>query len=287
MDYAWYPCPAKLNLFLHINARLENGYHHLQTYFQLLEACDFLGIKVTLDNQVQLETSLPNVPDAQNLVIRAAELLRQTARNELGIDNLGALFALKKHLPMGGGIGGGSSNAATALVVLNHLWKLHLPLTTLMSLGRTLGADVPVFINGFSGFAQGVGEDITVAELPQRWYLVANPGIHVSTAEVFNDAQLPRNTPLINFDDYSFDKTVNDCQTLVCKRYPKVAKLLQWLVNYAPSRMTGTGACVFAVFEHKQDADAVLRQLPDEFNGFVSRSTARSVLHRQFRFDTP
>ncbi|MGQ8365652.1 4-(cytidine 5'-diphospho)-2-C-methyl-D-erythritol kinase [Glaciecola sp. 1036] len=275
-EFTWLASPAKLNLFLHINGRFENGYHDLQTYFQLLASGDQVGIKIDDSNQVCMAESLPDVKDEDNLVIKAAKALLPYKSNSLG-----AQFKIKKNLPMGGGIGGGSSNAATVLLALNKLWQLNLPNSQMMEIGKCIGADVPVFVNGKSGFAEGIGEKITPLDYPQKWYLVANPKVHMSTQTVFTHPDLPRNTKKITPDAFNFESTSNDCQSLVCKLQPKVAKLLHWLVNYAPSRMTGTGASVFAIFDSEDDANDVLRQLPTEFTGFVSRGVSASPLLQQ------
>jgi len=240
----WWPSPAKLNLFLHILGRYDNGYHQLQSLFQMLDYGDALAFDISTDDTtIRMETPLDGVPDDENLIVKAARLLATKTKC-----NKGAVISLDKRLPMGGGIGGGSSNAATTLVALNHLWKTELSEDELAELGLALGADVPIFVRGLTAFAAGVGEDITPAPQQEQYFLVANPNVHISTAEVFTSPDLPRNTPAIRWEDYKFEKTWNDCQQLVANRYPEVAKLLQWLVHYAPSRMTGTGACVFATF---------------------------------------
>ncbi|MEM0911004.1 MAG: 4-(cytidine 5'-diphospho)-2-C-methyl-D-erythritol kinase [Pseudomonadota bacterium] len=276
MSVHWFPCPGKINLFLHINGRLESGYHQLQTYFQLLDYSDELGIKITDDNLLAMSSPIDGVKDCDNLIIQAATALKAYTDSSKG-----AIFTIKKQLPMGGGLGGGSSNAASTLVALNKLWHTHLSTEQLMTLGKSLGADVPVFILGKSGFANGIGEVITPARLPQKWYLIANPNLHVSTAEVFSADDLPRDTPLITFDEFRFNDTINDCQTFVCNRYPEVANLIQWLLNYAPARMTGTGACVFAVFDTQEKAKIVLDLLPEKYAGFICRGTHESALHAE------
>ena len=209
----------------------------------------------------------------QNLIVKAARLLATKTKC-----NKGAVISLDKRLPMGGGIGGGSSNAATTLVALNHLWKTELSEDELAELGLALGADVPIFVRGLTAFAGGVGEDITPAPQQEQYFLVANPNVHVSTAEVFTSPDLPRNTPAIRWEDYKFEKTWNDCQQLVANRYPEVAKLLQWLVHYAPSRMTGTGACVFATFSDYTLAEQVRAQMPESWQSFVAKGVNRSPL---------
>lgn len=269
----WWPSPAKLNLFLHILGRQPNGYHQLQTLFQILDKGDQLAFDITDSRAITLTVSLPGVPDEDNLIIMAARALQA----HTGI-NKGAVITLDKKLFMGGGIGGGSSNAATTLVALNHLWECGLSKAELGKIGLTLGADVPIFVHGETAFASGVGEHLQSVSLPENWYLVVNPGIHVSTAEVFSLSALPRNTKAIEWDHYQFDNTHNDCQEIVCERHPEVAKILQWLVHYAPSRMTGTGACVFATFTDQKTARQVQERLPDHWQSFVARGVNQSPL---------
>lgn len=282
----WWPSPAKLNLFLHINGRYENGYHQLQSLFQLLDYGDELAFEINYTDKITLADPIEGVADEDNLIVKAALLLKQSlpvAQSK----NLGCHIHLKKRLPMGGGIGGGSSNAATTLLVLNKLWRCQFPEENLATLGLTLGADVPIFIQGKTAFAEGVGEKLQAVKLPIVSYLVLFPDSHVSTAEIFSAANLPRNSAKINFNDYSFANTRNDCQKLVCERYPNVAKALHWLLEYAPSRMTGTGACVFAIFEQRQDALNVQALLPKGSTSFVAQGVNTSLLHNkiQAKFD--
>ena len=270
----WWPSPAKLNLFLHILGRYDNGYHQLQSLFQMLDYGDALAFDISTDDTIiRMETPLDGVPDDDNLIVKAARLLATKTKC-----NKGAVISVDKRLPMGGGIGGGSSNAATTLVALNHLWNTGLSEDELAELGLSLGADVPIFVRGLTAFAGGVGEEITPAPQKEQYFLVANPNVHVSTAEVFTSPDLPRNTPAIRWEDYKFEKTWNDCQQLVANRYPEVAKLLQWLVHYAPSRMTGTGACVFATFSDYTLAEQVRAQMPETWQSFVAKGVNRSPL---------
>lgn len=269
----WWPSPAKINLFLHILGRYDNGYHQLQTYFQLLDQGDRLGFHQRTDNQIILTPSIEGVPDEDNLIYRAAQRLREEANVDYGIE-----IHIDKQLPMGGGIGGGSSNAATTLVALNAIWKLNYPLAQLESWGLSLGADVPIFVRGLSGFAGGVGENITPHESEENVYLIVTPNVHVSTADIFKLPNLPRNTPSIEWSDYTFDQTHNDCQEIVVNRHPEVAKLLQWLLHYAPSRMTGTGASVFAVFDDEISAHSVQQKLPAEWQSFIAKGVNVSPL---------
>lgn len=269
----WWPSPAKLNIFLHILGRFDNGYHQLQSLFQMLDYGDELAFDVTNDGKITMATPLEGVPDEENLIIRAAKLLANKTKTPFGVS-----ISLNKRLPMGGGIGGGSSNAATALVALNQLWSTGLNEDELAQLGLALGADVPIFVRGKTAFAGGVGEDIMPAPQDEKWYLVANPNVHVSTGAVFTHPDLPRNTPPIQWKDYKFEETRNDCQQLVANCHPEVANLLQWLLHYAPSRMTGTGACVFATFSDKTSAEQVMAKMPNAWQGFVAKGVNSSPL---------
>jgi len=270
----WWPSPAKLNLFLHINGRNANGYHQLQSLFQLLDYGDKLAFEINGSGKIELMNPIPDVDNQANLIVKAALLLQKEVNCELGCN-----IYLKKRLPMGGGIGGGSSNAATTLVALNYLWGCKLNDTQLAQLGLQLGADVPIFVAGNTAFAEGVGEKLYPAAIPAKSYLVVFPNCHVSTAEIFSAPELPRSSPKISFDSYHFDQTHNDCQELVCKRYPHVANTLRWLVEYAPSRMTGTGACLFAVLDTQKQALALQAKLPKGSVSFVANSVSRSTLH--------
>jgi 4-diphosphocytidyl-2-C-methyl-D-erythritol kinase len=276
----WWPSPAKLNLFLHINGQYKNGYHQLQSLFQILDYGDELAFDVNCSDKITLADPIGGVADEDNLIVKAALLLKQHLPDTQS-KNLGCHIHLRKRLPMGGGIGGGSSNAATTLLVLNKQWNCHLSTTELTALGLSLGADVPIFIQGKTAFAEGVGEKLQQVSLPTKTYLVLFPESHVSTAEIFSLPELPRNTAKINFNDYSFANTHNDCQELVCDRYPNVAKALHWLLEYAPSRMTGTGACVFAIFEHRKEALNVQALLPEGSTSFVANGVDTSLLHSQ------
>ena len=269
--------PAKLNLFLHINGRREDGYHELETLFTFLDFGDELAFTLTSNQQeIVICGDTAGIPLADNLIYKAAKILEPYKKIAAGVD-----IHLNKQLPMGGGVGGGSSDAATTLLALNTLWQCQLTIPELAKLGLQLGADVPVFVRGHTAFAEGVGEKITPVEVAGDWYLVVNPGIHVSTPAVFGEPDLPRDTAPIAWQDYTFEKTRNDCQQIVGKRHPEVAKLLQWLVHYAPSRMTGTGACVFATFSNEAAARTVQAKLPAHWTGFVARGVAQSPLKQQ------
>lgn len=269
-----WPAPAKLNLFLHINGRRTDGYHELQTLFQFIDYCDMLDFKVTDSSELILHSNMAGVvADSDNLILRAAKSLQQMT----GFKG-GAEIWLDKRLPMGGGLGGGSSDAATTLVALNTLWNTQLSTAELAKIGLKLGADIPVFIHGFAAFAEGIGERLQVVSPPEPWYLVIVPDAHVSTAEVFQDPLLPRNTPKLAIDTLMSQTWINDCQKLVVSKYPQVAKALGWLLEYAPSRMTGTGACVFGEFTQQQQALAALAKLPSDMQGFVAKGMNISPL---------
>jgi len=274
-----FPSPAKLNLFLHIVGRRADGYHELETVFQFLEHGDSLSIKATSKNEVLLLTSMPGVKDEDNLIIKAAKLLQSATNTPLGAE-----IKINKVLPMGGGLGGGSSNAATVLVALNILWKTNFSYKKLAELGLTLGADVPIFIHGFAAFAQGVGEKLTPVAPKEHYYLVTKPPCSISTQAVFTAKDLTRNTAKLDLAKISIEQQINqchnDCQTLVIKRYPEVAKLLAWLVEYAPSQMTGTGACIFSCFDSEDEAKRIKALLPTSIESFVTKGVNQSPLHR-------
>ena len=270
------PAPAKLNLMLHILGRRADGYHELQTLFQFLDHGDELTFTARTDGQIRLHTDLPGVDHDSNLIIRAARLLKTHSGCTLGAD-----IALIKRLPMGGGIGGGSSDAATTLLGLDYLWQTHLGEDRLADIGLALGADVPVFVRGRAAFAEGVGERLQPVELSEPWFLVIAPQVSVSTAEIFSDPELTRNTPTITVRSLLAGGGHNDCQPVVEKRYPAVRNALSLLNNFVPARMTGTGACVFGSFPNKGEADKVCRQLPADLPAFVAQGRNISMLHRK------
>jgi len=276
-----WPAPAKLNLFLHITGRLDNGYHTLQTIFQFLDYGDSLDITPNHDGLITLSPDVDGVSLEDNLIYRAAMLLKTHATSDVG-----AKIELTKILPMGAGLGGGSSNAATTLVALNHLWHINLPLEQLAQLGLSLGADVPIFVRGFAAFAQGVGEQLTPVSPPQPYYLVIWPGVAVSTQAIFQAPELPRNTPSLTIEQLSTAKLGNDCQEITKNRHPEVASALEWLVEYAPAKMTGTGSCVFGEFESEQHAAQVLKKLPKTMHGFVAKGINTSSLAQKIALFT-
>ncbi len=268
-----WPAPAKLNLFLHITGRREDGYHQLQTVFQFLDYGDLLYFSPRPDGQIGRTNDLPGVPEESDLVVRAAKLLQQTSGCTQGAD-----IRVNKHLPMGGGLGGGSSDAATTLIALNHLWSLGLPREALAQLGLQLGADVPVFVHGHAAWAEGVGEKLTDVELPEPWFVVLIPTVQVTTAKIFNDPELTRDCPPITIRDFLTGQGDNVCQPLVEKRHPEVAEALQWLGQHGKAMMTGTGACVFAAFEQEARAREVFSLRPQGWQGFVAKGCNRSPL---------
>jgi 4-diphosphocytidyl-2-C-methyl-D-erythritol kinase len=268
-----YPAPAKLNLFLHVVGRRADGYHLLQTAFRFIDYGDELGFAVRDDGVVRRITELAGVPADADLCVRAARLLKDRAGSRLGAD-----IELVKRLPMGGGLGGGSSDAATTLVVLNRLWQTGLTRVQLQDLAVELGADVPVFVFGRSAFAEGVGERLAELQLPPAWYLILVPETAVSTAEIFSAPELTRNTIAITIAAFSVGQGRNDLEPVVCRRYPLVARHLEWLRRYGDARMTGSGACVFCGFETEAQAQRVLAELPADMRGFVARGLDRHPL---------
>ncbi|WP_172147554.1 4-(cytidine 5'-diphospho)-2-C-methyl-D-erythritol kinase [Pseudomonas tumuqii] len=270
------PAPAKLNLMLHILGRRADGYHELQTLFQFLDFGDELGFALRADGAIRLHSDIPGVAHDSNLIVRAARALQQQTGCALGAD-----IWLTKRLPMGGGIGGGSSDAATTLLGLNHLWQLHWDEDRLAGLGLSLGADVPVFVRGRAAFAEGVGEKLTPVTLSEPWFLVAIPQVLVSTVEVFSDPELTRDTPPIKVRSLLEGGSRNDCQPVVEKRYPEVRNALILLNKFVSAKLTGTGACVFGSFPNRADADKVARQLPATLPSFVAQGRNISMLHRE------
>lgn len=268
-----WPAPAKLNLFLHVVGRRADGYHLLQTVFQFLDYSDQLGFSVRSDGRLLRRSNYADIEPENDLVIRAARAL-QTAT---GCD-LGAEILIRKQIPAGGGLGGGSSDAATTLVALNRIWSLGLSTGRLAEIGLTLGADVPVFVRGHTAWAEGVGELLTEIELQECWYLVIVPDCHIATAEIFRHPDLTRNTPAITIRDFLKSGGHNDCEPVVRRLYPEVAAVLDWLGQSADARLTGTGACVFAVFSSRQAAEQIHASLPSKWRGFVARGLNRSPL---------
>jgi 4-diphosphocytidyl-2-C-methyl-D-erythritol kinase len=268
-----FPAPAKLNLFLHVTGRRQDGYHLLQSVFRFVDYADTVWLGVRRDGKVRRLQEIPGVPEAQDLTVRAAKLLQQETGCPLGVD-----IRLEKRLPMGGGLGGGSSDAATVLLGLNHLWSLGLSRQRLQELALQLGADVPVFVFGQSAFAEGVGERLTPISLPPAWYVVLIPPVSVATAAVFAAPELTRNTPPIKIADFLSGAGRNDLQPVVVRKYPEVARHLDWLGRFGEARMTGSGACVFLAVEDEAAARAITKELPRDMQGFVARGLDRHPL---------
>ncbi|GHZ86087.1 kinase, GHMP family [Vibrio cholerae] len=270
-----WPSPAKLNLFLYITGRRANGYHDLQTLFQFLDHGDELTITANNSGNITLSPALADVALEDNLIYKAAMALKNAAQSPLGAD-----IQLHKVLPMGGGIGGGSSNAATTLVALNYLWQTGLSDDQLAEIGLALGADVPVFTRGFAAFAEGVGEELSAVEPEEKWYLVVRPAVSIATKDIFTHPQLMRNTPKRDLASLLATPYENDCEKIVRSLYPEVDKQLSWLLQHAPSRLTGTGSCVFAEFSSRKDAQAVFAQLSDNVLAFVAQGRNVSPLRK-------
>ncbi|UTW49224.1 4-(cytidine 5'-diphospho)-2-C-methyl-D-erythritol kinase [Bacterioplanoides sp. SCSIO 12839] len=270
------PAPAKLNLMLHITSQREDGYHNLQTLFQFIDICDELDFRVRQDNQLTLDPAIDGVAFEDNLIIKAARALQARSNRSLGAD-----IRLNKTLPMGGGLGGGSSDAATTLLALNHLWQLQLSFDELAEIGLTLGADVPVFVRGQAAFAEGVGEILTpTPELDEPWYLVVAPQVHVNTGKIFSNKCLTRDTDPISIRTALRREGNNDCQAVVSTLYPEVGKALNLLNNFSPAKLTGTGACIFSSFGSEAEAIRVSDQLPAEYVSFVAKGVNTSPAHK-------
>lgn len=275
-----YPAPAKLNLFLHVTGRRADGYHLLQTLFRFIDLSDTLHFTLREDGEVRRVNALQGVPAEQDLCVRAARLLQQECACTLGVD-----ITLEKRIPMGGGLGGGSSDAATTLLALNKLWNLGLSRARLMELGLTLGADVPVFLFGENAFAEGVGEQLQAVSLPDAWYVVLFPPVQVPTAQIFSHPELTRDSISITIRALPIRQNLstvswsgNDLQSVVCKLYPVVAQYLAVLGKFAPAMMTGSGACVFAEFSSEAEAQKVMLQLPKEMQGVVAHGLPQHPL---------
>lgn len=275
------PAPAKLNLFLHVTGRRPDGYHLLQTAFQLVDRGDVLHVHLRDDKELRRTSELAGVPEEQDLVIRAARLLQAEVVRRTGMLPRGANIAVDKVLPMGGGLGGGSSDAATVLMALNKLWDAGLKREELMALGLPLGADIPFFIFGETAFAEGVGESLQAVDVPECWYVVIEPGVSVPTAQIFTNEHLTRNTPAVNMaafcSYYSTQRELkqfgkNDLQQVAIRLYPQIAKAIEWLAQFGDARMTGSGACVFCAFPDEGQANAVLEQARGVWTAWKAKS---------------
>lgn len=271
-----WPAPAKLNLMLHITGRREDGYHLLQTVFQFIDYSDELSFEVMQSGVIQQLTPIAGVDAEDDLIIRAARLLQQRSGC-----NQGAAISIEKRLPMGGGLGGGSSDAATTLVALNHLWGVGMELGELAALGGELGADVPVFVHGNTAWAEGIGDILQPIELPQPWYLVVKPPLEIATAKLFSDQELKRDCSAITIADFIVGDRLNVFTAVVKKRYPAVAEMMNLLEKFGDVRLTGTGACLFLDFETQQQATETAGQIPQQWDCFVAQGLNRSPLYRR------
>lgn len=268
-----FPAPAKLNLFLHVTGRRSDGYHLLQTVFQFVDLCDYIDIEVRDDGRIGRMRALEGISEEEDLVLRAARLLQEATGTRLG-----ANLAVEKHIPIGGGLGGGSSDAATTLLALNRLWNTGLALDALAALGLRLGADVPIFIHGRNAWAEGVGEVLTPIEISPSWYVLIHPGVSVQTAQIFASKELTRNTIPLKIAPFSRGLGHNDLELVVRDKFPQVAQALDWLKTHGDARMSGSGACVFAAFPSEAEARSVAQGIPPEWRGFVVRSLDRHPL---------
>ncbi len=268
-----WPAPAKLNLFLHITGRRHDGYHMLQTAFQFLDYCDYLDFTLRDDNEIQLKTPFPDVANEDNLIVRAARSIQPFSQRPAGVD-----ITIDKHLPMGGGLGGGSSNAATTLVALNQLWQCGLSNDALTTIGLSLGADVPIFIHGHAAWAEGVGEKLISISPEEPWYVIISPDCHVSTAEIFLSEQLTRDCEPITISRFLSGEGRNICEDVVMRLYQPVSEAFHWLAQFGDARMTGTGACVFAKFDSQESAQRVIHSMPRHWAGFVAKGCNQSPL---------
>ena len=273
--------PAKLNLFLHITSRRADNYHNLQTLFQIIDYCDRLQFDVRYDGQINLLTPFDTIDEQKNLIVIAAKRLQRFA----GVSNLGADITIDKKIPMGGGLGGASSNAATVLVALNQLGNLALSTDTLTDIGRQIGADVPIFIHGHSAFAEGIGDQIQSVDIPEYWYVVARPNVEISTPKIFNDPDLTRNTEVKSRDQLladPFSELKNDCEAIVKQRYPDVANVIEHLSSYGPTRLTGTGSCVFTQCKtHDQALEIQQKIIKLPIHSFVAKGVNSSPLFQK------
>ena len=268
-----FPAPAKLNLLLHVTGRRADGYHLLQTVYRFIDFGDTLWYAVRGDGAIARTNSVPGVSPAEDLTLRAARLLQEASGVTQGAD-----IVLEKRLPLGGGLGGGSSDAATSLLALNHLWGVNWPRARLQALAEKLGADVPVFVFGESALGTGIGEKLSPLALPPAWYLVLFPAVSVATGTIFQDPDLIRDSIPIRIPPFSVAEGRNDLEPVVCRRFPEVARHLEWLAQFGVARMTGSGACVFAEFSTEAAARVVAQQLPETMQGIVARGLDRHPL---------
>ncbi|MBF6648104.1 4-(cytidine 5'-diphospho)-2-C-methyl-D-erythritol kinase [Methylobacter sp. BlB1] len=279
---AWmekWPAPAKLNLMLRITGQREDGYHLLQTVFQFVDLCDWITFRPVEDGRVSLHKAIPGVPELDDLTIKAANLLKA----ETGCTH-GVCIEVEKNLPMGGGLGGGSSDAATTLVVLNELWSLGLTTEKLMTLGLALGADVPIFVYGYSSWAEGVGEKLEKIDIPEQWVVIIKPDCHVNTKEIFSAKDLTRNSKSITIGDFIAGQHQNDCLGVVRERYQSVKDALVDLSDFSEARLTGTGACIFAQFDSEDTAVYAYKSLKDKWQAYLAKGVNESPLFSKLKF---
>ncbi len=276
-DFKPYLAPAKINLFLHVTGQRADGYHTLQSVFQLLDFYDTISLKPTKNSLIKRVTAINNVPEHEDLCVRAAQALQNATNCKLGVE-----INIKKNIPMGGGLGGGSSDAATVLLALNHLWQLNLSREKLMEIGLTLGADVPVFIFGQNAWAEGIGEILTPLAMPIQYYVVLTPQAHVSTAQIFANPRLTKDTKPLKIADFSDGANSNlfrnDLEKVVSEEFPAVASTIQWLNQFGQARMSGSGASVFVSVNSLAKANDVLAQKPSNTSGLVAKSLNRHPL---------
>ena len=273
-----WPAPAKLNLFLHVTGRRADGYHELQTLFQLIDLTDTISISVRADGEIDRALGPGNIEPEADLAVRAARALKSTAGAREG-----ATIRVAKRIPQGAGLGGGSSDAATTLVALNELWGCRLPLGELSRIGLDLGADVPVFVQGSSAWAEGVGERLTPVTLPERWYVIVYPGVAISSREVFQSSELTRNSPLITIRAFFESGGRNDCEPVVSARWSEVHEALEWLARSGEAHLSGTGSCVFTACATASQAERLAARVPNRWESFVARGLNTSPLHEQLR----
>lgn len=261
---------------LHITGRRDDGYHLLQTVFQFIDLSDQMDFHMSSDNSIQRYNSRTLVPEAQDLAIRAAELLQKRYRVKKGVE-----ISIDKRIPIGGGLGGGSSNAATTLLALNRLWSLDLGLSELAAIGLSLGADVPVFVMGTAAWASGIGEQLSPIQLPEPWYVVIHPGVQVSTAKIFAAQELTRDCDAITIRAFLSGSGRNVCEKVACKLYPEIQQAIDWLNQFGSARMTGTGACVFAAFDSLEQAEGVKSRAPEHWQAFVVKAMNKNPVLAQ------
>ncbi len=273
-----FQAPAKINLFLHITGQLANGYHTLQSAFQLLDFYDTISLQPTSNSKIKRLTDVEGVPEQQDLTVRAAQALQQATGTTRGVE-----ISIQKQIPMGGGLGGGSSDAATILLALNQLWELNLSREELMKIGVKLGADVPFFIFGQNAWAEGIGDILSPLSLPTQYYVVLTPRINVSTGKIFANSRLTKDTKPLKIADFSDGQSTklfkNDLEKVVCEEFKAVADSLQWLSQYGEARMSGSGASVFVAVDSYKMAEVILSQKPNDINGFIAKSLNKHPLY--------